>query len=101
MSQELVCLAPKTCLEVPELLEHSGKSHTNSLGSITLRKRKDDWESVTTSHPDYIRFYNSLWLVANDVREVSRYFVPRFHIVLSLILPTRSRRAPNVALETF
>lgn len=35
---------------------------------ITLRKRKNDWESVTTSHPDYIRFYNSLWLVANDVR---------------------------------
>jgi phosphatidylinositol glycan class Q protein len=34
---------------------------------ITLRKRKNDWESVTTSHPDYIRFYNSLWLVANDV----------------------------------
>ena len=33
----------------------------------TLRKRKDDWESVTDSHPDYIRFYNSLWLVANDV----------------------------------
>lgn len=21
---------------------------------------------MTTSHPDYIRFYNSLWLVAND-----------------------------------
>jgi phosphatidylinositol glycan class Q protein len=34
---------------------------------VTLRKRKDDWESVTTSHADYIRFYNSLWLVANDV----------------------------------
>ena len=34
---------------------------------VTLRKRKNDWESVTTSHPDYIRFYNSLWLVANDV----------------------------------
>ncbi|KAK2873726.1 hypothetical protein FQN49_002124 [Arthroderma sp. PD_2] len=34
---------------------------------MTLRKRKDDWESVTNSHPDYIRFYNSLWLVANDV----------------------------------
>ncbi|KAM0324791.1 hypothetical protein ACHAQA_007757 [Verticillium albo-atrum] len=33
----------------------------------TLRQRKDNWESVTTSHPDYIRFYNSLWLVANDV----------------------------------
>ncbi|EEP82011.1 conserved hypothetical protein [Uncinocarpus reesii 1704] len=34
---------------------------------LTLRKRKNDWESVTHSHPDYIRFYNSLWLVANDV----------------------------------
>jgi phosphatidylinositol N-acetylglucosaminyltransferase subunit Q len=34
---------------------------------MTLRQRKNDWESVTTSHPDYIRFYNSLWLVANDV----------------------------------
>ena len=34
---------------------------------VTLRKRKDDWESITRSHPDYIRFYNSLWLVANDV----------------------------------
>ncbi|KAI1951617.1 pig-Q [Ophidiomyces ophidiicola] len=34
---------------------------------LTLRKRKDDWESITHSHPDYIRFYNSLWLVANDV----------------------------------
>lgn len=34
---------------------------------ITLRQRKSDWASVTTSHPDYIRFYNSLWLVANDV----------------------------------
>ncbi|EEY17502.1 phosphatidylinositol N-acetylglucosaminyltransferase subunit GPI1 [Verticillium alfalfae VaMs.102] len=33
----------------------------------TLRQRKDNWESITTSHPDYIRFYNSLWLVANDV----------------------------------
>lgn len=34
---------------------------------LTLRKRKDNWESITNSHPDYIRFYNSLWLVANDV----------------------------------
>ncbi|CCC09663.1 unnamed protein product [Sordaria macrospora k-hell] len=34
---------------------------------VTLRLRKNDWASVTTSHPDYIRFYNSLWLVANDV----------------------------------
>lgn len=34
---------------------------------VTLRQRKANWASVTTSHPDYIRFYNSLWLVANDV----------------------------------
>ena len=34
---------------------------------IMLLKRKNDWASVTTSHPDYIRFYNSLWLVANDM----------------------------------
>ncbi|KAL1985137.1 hypothetical protein VTN96DRAFT_8266 [Rasamsonia emersonii] len=34
---------------------------------MKLRQRKDNWESITTSHPDYIRFYNSLWLVANDV----------------------------------
>ncbi|KAK6592580.1 N-acetylglucosaminyl transferase component [Botrytis cinerea] len=34
---------------------------------VTLRRSKRDWGSVTTSHPDYIRFYNSLWLVANDV----------------------------------
>ena len=35
--------------------------------NMTLRGRKRDWASVTTSHPDYIRFFNSLWLVANDV----------------------------------
>ena len=34
---------------------------------LTLRKRRTDWESITDRHPDYIRFYNSLWLVANDV----------------------------------
>lgn len=34
---------------------------------MTLRKRKTSWESITSSHPEYIRFYNSLWLVANDV----------------------------------
>ncbi|KAI1280230.1 N-acetylglucosaminyl transferase component [Xylaria sp. FL0933] len=34
---------------------------------VKLRRRKNDWDSVTTSHPEYIRFYNSLWLVANDV----------------------------------
>jgi phosphatidylinositol glycan class Q protein len=34
---------------------------------LTLRKSKAGWSSITNSHPDYIRFYNSLWLVANDV----------------------------------
>jgi phosphatidylinositol glycan class Q protein len=34
---------------------------------LTLRRRKINWESITNSHPEYIRFYNSLWLVANDV----------------------------------
>lgn len=34
---------------------------------VMLRERKSNWASVTMSHPDYIRFYNSLWLVANDV----------------------------------
>ncbi|CAK7266322.1 pig-Q [Sporothrix epigloea] len=34
---------------------------------VKLRQRGKDWESVTTNHSDYIRFYNSLWLVANDV----------------------------------
>ena len=34
---------------------------------LKLRRRKQDWQSVTDHHPDYIRFYNSLWLVANDV----------------------------------
>jgi len=34
---------------------------------ITLKRRRNDWESITNSHPDYIRFFNSLWLVANDI----------------------------------
>lgn len=34
---------------------------------LTLRKRRTDWESITDKHPDYICFYNSLWLVANDI----------------------------------
>lgn len=34
---------------------------------LTLRQRKDNWESITSSHPEYIRFFNSIWLVANDV----------------------------------
>ena len=34
---------------------------------FTLQHRKADWSSIPTAHADYIRFYNSLWLVANDV----------------------------------
>ncbi|CAI6338783.1 unnamed protein product [Periconia digitata] len=34
---------------------------------LTLRQRKDNWGSITHSHPEYIRFFNSLWLVANDM----------------------------------
>ncbi|KAL9085949.1 MAG: hypothetical protein Q9159_004449 [Coniocarpon cinnabarinum] len=34
---------------------------------MTLKKRKDDWESCSNNHAEYIRFYNSLWLVANDI----------------------------------
>ncbi|ETI29456.1 hypothetical protein G647_01909 [Cladophialophora carrionii CBS 160.54] len=32
-----------------------------------LRRRKATWSSFPTTNSDYIRFYNSLWLVANDV----------------------------------
>jgi phosphatidylinositol N-acetylglucosaminyltransferase subunit Q len=34
---------------------------------LLLRRRQRTWSSIPTSHTDYIRFYNSLWLVANDV----------------------------------
>lgn len=34
---------------------------------VTLRGRREDWLSIPKGHPEYIRFYNSLWLVANDV----------------------------------
>jgi phosphatidylinositol N-acetylglucosaminyltransferase subunit Q len=34
---------------------------------LLLRRRHQTWSSIPTSHADYIRFYNSLWLVANDV----------------------------------
>ena len=32
-----------------------------------LRRRKATWSSFPMTNSDYIRFYNSLWLVANDV----------------------------------
>ena len=34
---------------------------------LTLKERKKQWECISTNHSEYIRFYNSLWLVANDV----------------------------------
>ena len=34
---------------------------------MTLNRRRNDWDSITSSHPEYIRFFNSLWLVANDI----------------------------------
>lgn len=34
---------------------------------VILWFRKNDWESVIISYFDYICFYNSLWLVVNDV----------------------------------
>jgi len=37
------------------------------LFSILLCANGKELESITNSHPEYIRFYNSLWLVANDV----------------------------------
>ncbi|KAJ5095559.1 hypothetical protein NUU61_004915 [Penicillium alfredii] len=55
---------------------------------VKLRQRKDNWESVTTSHPDYIRFYNSLWLVANDVIigiALGSYIIDNAHWVASQI----------------
>lgn len=34
---------------------------------MILRARTDDWASRTTNHAEYIRFFNSIWLVANDI----------------------------------
>ncbi|EMD00046.1 hypothetical protein BAUCODRAFT_119605 [Baudoinia panamericana UAMH 10762] len=34
---------------------------------ITLQRREMDWKSTSNNQPEYIRFYNSLWLVANDI----------------------------------
>ncbi|KAI9654851.1 MAG: phosphatidylinositol N-acetylglucosaminyltransferase subunit gpi1 [Alyxoria varia] len=33
---------------------------------LTLRDRKDNWQCISNNHAEYIRFYNSLWLVVND-----------------------------------
>jgi phosphatidylinositol glycan class Q protein len=34
---------------------------------MTLRKRNRTWQSITNIQPEYIRFWNSLWLVLNDI----------------------------------
>ncbi len=34
---------------------------------LLLRRRQQTWSSIPIAHADYIRYYNSLWLVANDV----------------------------------
>lgn len=34
---------------------------------LLLRQRHTTWSSVHHSNSDYIRYYNSLWLIANDV----------------------------------
>lgn len=34
---------------------------------LLLRKRHTTWSSIHHSNSDYIRYYNSLWLIANDV----------------------------------
>lgn len=55
---------------------------------MTLRRRKQNWGSITTSHPDYIRFYNSLWLVANDViigMAVGSYIIDNADLVANTI----------------
>jgi phosphatidylinositol glycan class Q protein len=39
-----------------------------------LRKRKEDWESVTDNHPEYIRFYTALWLILNDVFPLPNHY---------------------------
>ncbi|KTW29199.1 hypothetical protein T552_01155 [Pneumocystis carinii B80] len=32
-----------------------------------LLNRKKEYLNITTSYPNYIRFYNNLWLIANDI----------------------------------
>lgn len=54
---------------------------------MTLRQRKDNWQSITSSHPEYIRFYNSLWLVANDIIigvAIGAYIIENADLVASI-----------------
>lgn len=34
---------------------------------LNLKEHKRDWDSISNKQPEYIRFYNSLWLVVNDI----------------------------------
>ncbi|ODQ56522.1 Gpi1-domain-containing protein [Saitoella complicata NRRL Y-17804] len=55
---------------------------------LALRDRKKDWASMTTNHMEYIRFYNSLWLVGNDAiigAVIASYLTENADEVASLI----------------
>ena len=55
---------------------------------LTLLRRRADWESITTNHPEYIRFFNSLWLVANDIIigiALGSYIIENAHFVGSQV----------------
>lgn len=54
----------------------------------TLNHRRSDWDSIANIHPEYIRFFNSLWLVANDVIigiAVGSYILENADMVASLL----------------
>ena len=58
------------------------------LQQITLLRRRQDWASITVNHPDYIRFYNSLWLVLNDMimgAAFGSYLIENNELVASVI----------------
>ncbi|KAK9253078.1 N-acetylglucosaminyl transferase component-domain-containing protein [Lipomyces tetrasporus] len=55
---------------------------------ITLRNQKSNLFSKTTCHPEYIRFYNSLWLVANDIiigAAVGAYIIDNRDYIVSFV----------------
>lgn len=55
---------------------------------ITLRNQKRSLLIQTTFQPEYIRFYNSLWLVANDIiigAAVGSYMIDNRHSIVSFV----------------
>ncbi|KAK9387153.1 N-acetylglucosaminyl transferase component-domain-containing protein [Lipomyces mesembrius] len=55
---------------------------------ITLRNQKSNLFLKTTFHPEYIRFYNSLWLVANDIiigAAVGAYIIENRDYIVSFV----------------